>query len=192
MARSQTFRWLAVAAMFAALAFGLLHVSSRPSSGVPGSSGETGGDPANPWRHQPIAAVPYVPSVEDELVFRSAAPPSDFGEAMAPYIRRDYAAAEAALARYASTHPGDGRAPFYRGVSLLVLGRDAEALGSLESAAAATPVPEGAEWYLALARLRSDDVDGALRDLDAVAAAPNRYRRDAVRLAREIRGPDAR
>ena len=190
MPTSQAYRWLAAAAVLAAFTIAALWVARHRPAPRPVAE-PSGGSPvaqaSKLWKDRPITAAPYVPSPEDELVFRSAAPPSDFGEAMAPYIRGEYAAAEAALARYASAHPGDGRAPFYRGVALLLLGRDAEAMASLESAAAARPAPEGADWYLALARLRSGDVEGARRDLDAVAAAPGRYRLDAERLAGEIR-----
>ena len=191
----QSYRWLAAAAVVAVLGIAAIWIArSEPAPRfVTGPPAETPvARAANSWKDRPIEAAPYVPSPEDELVFRSNAPPSEIGEAMAPYIRGDDAAAEAALARYASAHPGEGRAPFYRGVALLLLGRDAEAIDSLERAAAARPAPEGADWYLALARLRLDDVAGALRDLDAAAAAPGRYQLDAARLAGAIRASDRR
>jgi tetratricopeptide (TPR) repeat protein len=155
---------------------------SEPSTGPSVARAE------NPWEDLSVAAAPFPAAAEDELVFRSdEAGDAAFTSAMAPYRQGDYAAAEVALERFLASHPGEGRALFYRGVSLLLLGRAEAAIPPLASAASASPAPEDARWYLALARLKSGDRGGALRDLDMVADAPGARRQEAATLAKEVR-----
>lgn len=181
-------RWLALAAVLAAAAIGLIWIAkSRPVAPLPAAA--VSESAARSWKELPVAAAPYAPAPEDELLYRSDAPAdaSDFAEAMAPYVRGDYPAAEAALARFLQAHPRDARASFYRGVSLLLLRRPEEAAPLLGAAAESGPPPEGARWYLALAHLQSGDEAAALRELDAVAAEGGTNAREAALLADEVR-----
>lgn len=186
-------RWLAAAAvLFVAVLAGLWAARDRAAAPAPGPVREAHAPgPANPWRDLPIAAAEYrPPAPEEELVFRSgdeAPPPAAFAAAMSSYARGDYAAAEAELSRFLATHPGHAEAGFYRGVSLLMLGRPDEAKPLLKSAAVSSRPPAEARWYLGLALLKSGDAAAALAELDAVGRVQGKHRAEAARLAEGVR-----
>ena len=183
-------RWLAVAAALAAAVIAAIWVvRSRPATPATELSTRTSPVAAsNRWKDLRVAAPLFPAAPEDELVFRSnESGDADFTAAMAPYLRGDYSAAEAALDRFLASYPGNVSALFYRGVSLLLLGRSDAAIAPLASAAASPEAPEGARWYLGLARLKSGDASGAVSALDAVASAPGAHREEARRLAEEVR-----
>jgi hypothetical protein len=182
--------WLAAAAVIAAALIAGIWIARRPATPAAGPVPE-GAAPGsvNPWRDLPVAAAEYRASApEDELVFRSGdeTASAGFAEAMVPYTRGDWAAADAALARFLQTHPGHVEGSFYRGVSLLMLGRPEEARRLLASSSTAPVRPE-AHWYLALALLKSGDASAALAELDAVASVPGPRRVEAGNLAAEVR-----
>ncbi len=189
--RARSGRWLAAAAVVgAALLAGLWVARSRPVVPRPPVPPESASVPANPWRDLPVAPADYRPvAPEEELLFRSEESTSDegFAAAMTSYARGDYAAADAGLARFLATRPDHAAATFYRGVSLLLLGKPAEARPLLASAAAARRAPAEARWYLALALLKSGGLAEALGELDAVAAAAGPRREEAAKLAAEVR-----
>ena len=184
-------RWLAVAAaLLVAAAAGLWMNRQRPAAPAPVPTKAAAPRPSNPWRDLPVAAATFLPaSPEDELVYRSEGEPAggEFTEAMAPYAKGDYRAADAGLALFLEKHPGHTDASFYRGVSLLMLGRPEEARPLLASAASAKRAPAEARWYLALALVKSGDAAAALRELDAVVRAQGTHRAEAARLTEEIR-----
>ena len=184
-------RWLAVAAVVAAAAIFLVWLARHSPAPMPEVRVEApvAATPVSSWKELAVAVPAYVPAPEEELVFRSDEPLGSrgFAEAMAPYARGDYAGSEPLLARFLLAHPNDGRASFYRGVSLLLIGRPEDAVALLEAAAESGPPPEGVRWYLALAQLKSGNEDGALRELDAVAGAEGAHQREASELAKEVR-----
>ena len=106
---------------------------------------------------------------------------------MAPYARGDYGAADLELARFLRAHPGQAEASFYRGVSLLMLGKSEEAAKLLKSAASSPSTPAEAAWYLALALLKSGDTEAALVSLDEVGQKAGPHQADAAQLAGEVR-----
>jgi tetratricopeptide (TPR) repeat protein len=193
---SRATRWLAAAAVLAvALLAGIWLTRTAPVAPDPETrAAEPSPKAPGRWQDLPVAAAAYPAAPEDELVFRSDEPRADeFREAMAPYVRGDHAAAEAALTRFLASHPGDAGAAFYRGVSLLLLGRPEEAAPLLESAAGSPEPPDEARWYLALALLKAGEDSAALRALEAVAGVPGPRQLEAKRLAGEVRGAlDAR
>jgi tetratricopeptide (TPR) repeat protein len=95
---------------------------------------------------------------------------ADFGRAIEPYRNDDYAQAAERLADLARRHPKSPEARFYQGVSLLFLGRAAEAVEVLEQAAALAEGPQrdDVEWYLSLALMRADRSAAAVTHLEAV------------------------
>jgi len=184
--------WLAAAAALAVLALGLLFVAkSRPVAPAPRPVPQIAASAStNPWKDLAVNPAPYRPvAPEDELLYRSDEPPPGDGlaEAMSPYVRGDYAAAEAALALLLDAHPGHGAASFYRGVCLLLLGKPEEAAPLLRSAAVSSKPPDEARWYLALALLKAGDADAAIAELDAVAGTPGPRATEAEALARAVR-----
>jgi len=186
--------WLAAAAALAtATLAGLVVARSRPAATAPRPEPETAASapaPAKSWKDLAIAPAPYAPvAPEDELAYRSGepAPGGAFAEAMSHYVRGDYAAADAALARFLEAHPGQGAASYYRGVCLLLLGKPGEAVPLLRSAAASSKSPDEPRWYLALALLKAGDGDAALPGLDAIAGTPGPRAAEAAALAREVR-----
>jgi tetratricopeptide repeat protein/putative zinc finger protein len=191
--RRQGLRWLAAAAVLAvAFSAGLWVARQRPATPASPSVPEAAvPGAANPWWDLPVAAAAYrPPAPEDELVFRSAeeAPPAAaFAAAMSPYARGDYAAGEIELARFLRAHPGHAEASFYRGVSLLMLGKPGEAIAPLESAVSSARPPAEARWYVALALLKSGDAAAALGPLDAVGREPGPHQTEAAELAGRVR-----
>ncbi len=189
--RPSGYAWLAAAAVAAAALLAGLWLARHRFAGPPSeSSARTAPAPVSPWRDLSVAAADYrAVAPEDELAFRSGegAAAAGFAEAMVPYARGDYAAADAALGRYLEAQPHQPEASFYRGVSLLMLGRPEEARPLLAFSASAVPAPGEARWYLALALLKSGATAAAVADLDAVASSPGPHRAEAGKLAAEVR-----
>jgi tetratricopeptide repeat protein len=161
---------------------------TRPRAGSPSSSPPLAPTPAAAWRDLPVAKAGYRAEVtpDGELDWRGedAAPDAAtaFPVAMEPYVRDDFAVAERRLAGYLARHPRDPRALFYRGVSLLLLGRAAESIEPLERAASRPSALAGeAGWYLALACLKSGDTGRAAAQLRRVEpSSPHRPEADAL------------
>jgi hypothetical protein len=111
----------------------------------------------NPWRDLPVETAEYVP--EDDVLWRDeGAPAGDgFADAMEPYARGDFAESARRLGAYLARRPQDTRARFYHGVTLLLLGRDGEAVAALEPVTGDERLGPEARWYLALAHLRAGE-----------------------------------
>jgi tetratricopeptide (TPR) repeat protein len=91
--------------------------------------------------------------------------------ALVLYESRDYRGALAAFQAGLKAQPNDATAHFYAGLCLLALGRSAEAITDFEETRK-MGVPEfdaPAEWYLALAHLRSENVAEARSRLKRIA-----------------------
>jgi thioredoxin-like negative regulator of GroEL len=188
MSLAQSRRWLAAAAAIAIAALaGIWLARTAPTSPVPPAQARVS-VPARSWRELAVTPAEYRPAAEDELLYRSdETAQSAFATAMTAYARGDYTAAQGRLAAFLESHPGDTRASFYRGVSLLMLDNPEEALPLLSAASQSPARPAEARWYLALAQLKAGDVTAALRDLVAVAAAPGTHRAEAAKLVHEVR-----
>jgi TolA-binding protein len=149
----------------------------------------------NPWRNLEIAKADYVPAPPDELIWRdepgtpTSPKVSALARAMRPYQQNDFAEAEQRLAQFLEKNPKHAQAHFYRGVSLLMLGRTTEAVAPLEAAVeyGQGRVSEEAHWYLAQAYLKADEPSKALEQLDTVIAAKGKYRADAEKLYERVR-----
>ena len=150
----------------------------------------------NPWRDLQIAKAQYTPATtpHDELLYRDNSPqaqpkPSAFAQAMQPYERNDFAEAERQLKQFSEKDPGHAAAQFYRGVSLLLLGKSAEAIAPLETAVAKGEgrVREEAHWYLALTYLKTGDHLKALEQLDSVIQISGKRRSDAEALRKQVK-----
>ena len=135
---------------------------------------------------------PGAPGSED-LLYRDAQASDPEVEAslraaMVAYAADDFASAERALAGHLAAHPQDQRARFYRGVALLLLGRDGEAETALARVVAmASPALAGeARWYRALALARLGARERAAAELGVLAAGPGPRRAAAQRLLAEL------
>ena len=97
--------------------------------------------------------------------------------------------AERQLALFLEAHPESADARFYRGVSLLMLGRTAEAAPPLMAAIeiGESRTREEARWYLALGFLKQDEPGKALEQLDVLATSPGHRRSEADKLRQEVR-----
>jgi tetratricopeptide (TPR) repeat protein len=163
---------------------------SAPAPRTPPSS------PENPWRHLEIAKAEYTPPAQtpDDLIWRDEGGPSapskltPFARAMRSYERGEYALAERQLERFLETDPTHAEALFYRGVSLLLIGRTADAIAPLQAATRHGPgrVREDAHWYLALAYLKAGGPPQALEHLNWVVQASGRHHSEARQLQQEI------
>lgn len=148
----------------------------------------------NPWRDLVVAKADYSPPIAgpDDMFYRDGKPEpeaqSTLPLAMEPYERDDFAETERRLAELLARNPRESEAHFYRGVSLLMLGRTAEAIAPLQ---AAIRTGEGAavaeaRWYLALALLKHGQPTKALEQLDSLSAAPGAHRAEAGKIRQEV------
>lgn len=152
----------------------------------------------NPWRTLQITQAAYTPAEpqDDDRVWREpsrSAPRGEqsslFAQLMQSYQQADFAAAEQQLAQFLQSSPRHAEAHFYRGVSLLMLDKASLATGPLRSAIrfGRGRIRGEAMWYLALAYLKTDDFDAAIKEFDNVIRTYMPRRSEAERLRREIR-----
>lgn len=166
--------------------------SSKPPAAA--AAVASGAPAANPWRDLVVAKAEYSPPVAGphEMSYRDGkqAPEaqSTLPLAMEPYERDDFAEAERRLAELLARNPGEAEAHFYRGVSLLMLGRTPEAVAPLRAAikTGEGALVAGARWYLAIALLKHGQPTEALEQLDALSAAPGARRAEAAQLRQEV------
>ena len=152
--------------------------------------------PENPWRDLQIAKAQYTPATtpHDELLYRDDSPqaqpkPSAFAQAMQPYERNDFAETDRRLKQFTEKNPGHAAAHFYRGVSLLLLGKSAEAIAPLETAVARGEgrMREEAHWYLAQTYLKTGDYSKALEQLDVLIQTSSKHRADTEQLRQQVK-----
>jgi tetratricopeptide (TPR) repeat protein len=151
----------------------------------------TDAPPAVAWPVSKAAWQP-APRVEEPLYRDAEASDPEveasFEAAMSRYVADDYAGAASALARHLDAHPQDQRARFYRGVALLLVGRDREAQEELArvEAMASPALADDARWYRALALGRAGDSAKAASELAVLAAGTGSRRAAAQRLLAEL------
>ena len=144
----------------------------------------------NPWRDLQIAKAQYTPAPTspDDLIWRDDSPLSGeqrkrgpFAQAMQAYESNDFARAERQLGQFLEKDPKHAAALFYRGVSLLLLGKTADAVAPLEAAATLGQgrLRDEAHWYLAQTYLKTGDYSKALEQLDVVIQTSSKHRADA-------------
>ncbi len=115
-----------------------------------------------------------------------------FKAAMGAYRRSDFQSAANELEALIRLEPENTEARFYRGVSLLLIGKNDEATSVLSDAtdrAAATPLGEVCSYYLALAHARSGHVEQARAQAAAVIDMNGKYRSRAESLVRALKSP---
>jgi tetratricopeptide (TPR) repeat protein len=93
------------------------------------------------------------------------------------YESRNYRGALAGFEVAMKERPADPTARFYAGLCQLALGRSADAISSFEETRriGGGDLEEPAEWYLALAYLRSHNIDEARSRLQRIAATGGFY-----------------
>ncbi len=116
------------------------------------------------------------------------APTDGRANALALYEARDYSGALAALEDSLEREPSDPVDRFYAGLSRLALGQAREASLDLEQVRrlGETELQAPAEWYLALAYLRSQDLGEARARLKWVAEGGGFYQAKARALLSEL------
>jgi len=172
-----------------------------PQAQAPQPTPSAAAAPENPWRDLQIAKAQYTPATtpQGELLYRDDSAqaqrkPSAFAQAMQPYERNDFAEADRRLKQFTEKNPGHAAAQFYRGVSLLLLGKTADAVAPLEAAATLGQgrLREEALWYLAQTYLKTGDYSKALEQLDVVIQTSSKHRADAEQpraQVKQILGP---
>lgn len=167
------------------------------TSTAPSSSSMQAPSRENPWRTLKIAQAVYTPPQpqEDDLIWRepggdmpAGGQSSLFHQIMQSYQRADFATAEQQLAQFLQSSPRHAEAHFYRGVSLLMLEKPLLAIGPLQSAVrfGRGRIRGEAMWHLALAYLKTDDFDSAIKECENVVRTYTPRRREAERLRQEI------
>jgi tetratricopeptide (TPR) repeat protein len=138
------------------------------------------------WEELEIPKAVYIPS-NNNIILRK--PEGAFDRAMAFYETNQFDKAIEQLQTVSELDPNEGwRAGFYLGVSLLLVGRSQDAIVPLK-AAAQLRVGVDREinlYYLALAYLKTDQDQMAVRALEEVSNGISEYRAAAQKLRRQI------
>jgi hypothetical protein len=141
---------------------------------------------ASPWKDIAIPKASYV-TPSEKVVLRS--PEESFNQAMAAYQSDDFASAVTQLEALSELEPDNAvEVKFYFGVSLLMVGRNQDAILPLRQAAQFSIGPrlESSHYYLALAYLKCNYQDRALEELDAAIAMKGQLRSAAIELKQQI------
>jgi TolA-binding protein len=191
-------KWLPIAATLAATALAgivYMRVGPTPLPSEPPASAPEPPPASAPSRSlgPALEKAQVTLSAERALRVRGSGADSfleDFGAAIEPYRNDDYARAAERLGALARQHPKSPEAQFFLGVSLLFLGRSAEAAAALEKAVglAKGPQRDDAEWYLALALIRTDQRAKALMRFEALCAREGTRRAAACAAIGTLRG----
>ncbi|MEW6365550.1 MAG: tetratricopeptide repeat protein [Acidobacteriota bacterium] len=146
-------------------------------------SGRGSGSETRLWTGMVVPKAAYVPPAS-RPVLRGAGGWEAFDEGMASYLKQDYASASKQLEVTARLDPENAEAHFYQGVSLVLMGQAADAIGPLKRAAetSAGMSLERARYYLALAYLGANKPDAALDELRKIIDSNGELRRQAERL----------
>jgi len=193
-------RWPAVAAA-ALVAAGLVFARLAPGPIETPPVASRGGDVALPAPAFVLAlSKPAVELPPEALVLRGGdADPAVTAliAALEPYRRDDFAEAADRLEAVVDAYPDARHAQFYLGVSRLLAGRAAEAVGPLSRAAQRAPAGSWlraeATWYLAVSSERDGDRGGALGALADLCGRPGPRREAACDGLRRLTPvPEAR
>lgn len=185
-----------------ALAAGIVLVAGtvllvRYQAGLPGRREPrvAGGATPGLWQQLPVEPAPFSDPGADGRVWRGngvVVPPSAldaFRLAMRPYAGGDFLLAAARLEKLVAAHPELREARFFLGVSLLLTGHSGDAaahLGQVVDETGQHVVPEH-RWYLALALLKADRPENALRQLDLLQQQGGPYASRAAELGAQVR-----
>ena len=138
------------------------------------------------WEDITVPKAPYTPPTE-RVVLRG--PGAAFNRAMALYQQNDFAGAVEQLEPLSELESDNAaEVKFYLGVSLLMTGRNQDAITPLRQAAQSSVGPrrESSHYYLALAYLKCDYRDQALDELNGVIEANGAHNSAARELQRQI------
>ena len=141
---------------------------------------------ASPWIDLEVPKASYVPP-EKRVVLRG--PAEAFNKAMEAYQADDFAGALAQLEPLSELEPENAsEVKFYCGVTLLLTGRNQDAISLLRQATQFSVGPrlESSHYYLALAYLKCNYPDEALNELEAVINMKATHRLAAEELKRQI------
>jgi TolA-binding protein len=143
--------------------------------------------PSASWASLPAAPEVRLPA-DLVLAMRGADADRDaflkaFGEAIAPYREKRFAAAAASLAPVAERYPDVVEAWFYLGTSRLFAGSPSEAIEPLRRARSSTVVGDDARWLEAVALQQSGRESEALAALKALCSEAGSYRERACAVS---------
>ncbi|MBI3949135.1 MAG: tetratricopeptide repeat protein [Acidobacteria bacterium] len=192
-------RWpvLAAASLLVTLGAGLLAVylvthrsvapgedQAKPTTPAPAELSK-GSSP--PWINLEIPKAAYTPPAPPP-VLRGGDFQAAFERAMVAYQQNDFAAAAKQLDVVIRLEPEHAEAHFYRGVSLLLVGRSQEAISNLQQAVRLSTGAqrETSRYYLALAYLKANRLPQALAELEAVSKMGGPHRESAEKLRHTI------
>lgn len=140
---------------------------------------------AAPWENIEIPKAEYRPPTEG-VILRN--PNESFEHAMVFYRENDFARAAEQLDTLSQLDPNAGaNAHFYLGVSLLMLGRNQDALSPFKQAANLDAGWQRAasHYYMALAYLRLNQPQRAIAELDKVIELNGEHKGEAVKLKQQ-------
>ena len=136
-------------------------------------------------------AKPEVKLSPAALTWRGTASANPFMEAVAPafdaYRSGDYAKAVAVFDSLSTAYPTSIEVLFYLGISRMLAGDDAAAVAPLQAAARLrnATFAEDVEWFLAVARARSGDLD-ATAVIDSLCAGGGAHASEACAASAQL------
>jgi tetratricopeptide (TPR) repeat protein len=113
---------------------------------------------------------------------------SDLMRALAPYRAGEYEQAAENLDALAQKYPTSGEVAFYLGASLLMEGKNSDAVKILDRAEKLTSgsLAGACRWYLSIAEIRSQHADAAVAPLQDLCNRPGEYQARACAGLKEL------
>jgi tetratricopeptide (TPR) repeat protein len=142
---------------------------------------ESSGPNASRWEKIDVPKAEYTQRT-DGVTLRG--PNMGFDRAMASYEQNDFAGAIEQLETLSELEPSEGEVNFYLGVSMLLVGRNQDAITPLKRSVKSIDgaLHETSHYYLALAYLKTNQPEQATAELDAVIKMNGTYRPAAKKL----------
>lgn len=138
------------------------------------------------WKEIEIPKAAYTPSSETIILRKKN---KAFDHAMAAYQENNFLSAIEQLETISELEPDSvADVRFYLGVSLLLAGRNKDAIAPLRQSvqSGVGPLRESSHYYLALAYLKSNQPQQALAELEATIAMDGEHRAEAESLKEQV------
>lgn len=185
--------FMAAASLVLALSIGVVVFMNRiPQTGDGRATerveepGELADAKTSPWKDLVVPKAPYV-TPKERVILRG--PGEAFDRAMVAYQQNEFASAVEQLEPLSELEPDNAvEVRFYLGISLLMIGRNQDAISPLRQATqfSVGPRRESSHYYLALAYLKCNYQDQALGELDAAIKMDGVLRPAIEELRRQI------
>jgi TolA-binding protein len=190
-ARPKSFRWVAIAAGIAIVAFGIWLLRQRTTEPAQIAKQIVVAQPKVPVTRPDLTELArYDPPLYDPAALRgqSSDVQATFAEAMQSYLQADYSNAAKKLRAVTAANPAYTPAHFFLGASELLLQHGGSAIAEMNRVLQDpdSPFHEEAQWAIAKSLLLAGDTAGARTQLSAIASAGGDLAPQARDLMRKL------